>query len=143
VKIILIIILAMSFLNGCATLGWKPTEDQLNQYETNLQLANFTEAGLFVVLDSLCASQLLTRPQCIAGYGADMEWDNAFALAMSAISDYRNGVGSQETMTRIVREATAAALRITKLIKDIIASKATTAPLKSKAKPAKSPPTKK
>jgi hypothetical protein len=129
-----VMLTALAFGSGCATLGWKPSEDQLLQYEQNLGIANFTEAGLFVVFDSLCSSQTLDEKSCVAGYAADVEWDSAYALAVSAIADYRAGKGDQETMQKYVSAAMTSALRIVALIKNLSSSKAATAQMKAKGK---------
>jgi hypothetical protein len=128
-----VLVMVVAFGSGCATLGFKPSEDQLIQYEQNLGIANFTEAGIFVVFDQLCAAKTLDENSCVIGYAADLEWNNAYTLAMGAIADYRAGKTDQATMKKLVSEATGAALRIVALIKNLNASKPATAQMKNKA----------
>jgi len=141
--IVVVLLTALAFGSGCATLGWKPSEDQLLQYEQTLGMANFTEAGLYVVLDSLCGSAILNEAQCKVGYAADTEWDNAYTLAMGAIADYRAGKTDIETMQKLVSAATASAIRITKLIKELLGSKPSTVKAQTAGKAMAKPPTKK
>uniref|UniRef100_A0A6M3JRL2 Lipoprotein n=1 Tax=viral metagenome TaxID=1070528 RepID=A0A6M3JRL2_9ZZZZ len=119
-KKLFIVVVALAFLSGCATLGWKPTEDQLQKYEQDLRAANLTEAGLFIVFDSLCVSAVLDAKSCVIGYAADAEWDAAYTLAMKAIADYRAGTTDEEMMKKYFNEAMKSVDRIVKLIKDII-----------------------
>jgi len=121
-----VLLTALAFGSGCATLGWKPSEDQLLQYEQTLGIANYTEAGLFIVFDTLCSSAVLNESQCTIGYAADTEWDNAYTLAMGAIADYRAGKTDIETMQKLVSAATASAVRIVRLIKELVADKSST-----------------
>lgn len=132
---LMVIILTMGcFVSGCATLGWKPSEDQLIQYEQNLGIANFTEAGMFVVFDSLCAAKAIDEKSCVIGYAADTEWDGAYLLAINAIADYRAGKTDQATMQKYVTAAMTSALRIVALIKNLNSSKPATLQMKVKGK---------
>lgn len=133
VKKLLLVFVTLAFLTGCATLGWKPSEEDLQRYETDLRTANLTEAGLFIVFDSLCTSKVLDEKSCVIGYAADLEWDNAYSLAMKAVADYRAGTAEEEMMVKYFTEAMKSVDRIVKTIKDIIGKQPLTLKLKSKA----------
>jgi hypothetical protein len=128
----MILLTALAFGSGCATLGWKPTPEQVDQYESNLLIANSGELAVFIVFDTLCSSSILKPEQCTAGYAADTEWDNVYGLAMQAIADYRAGKTEAEMVQKYVRECTAAGVRIVALIKSILADKPATQALHSK-----------
>jgi len=145
-KKMFVVLVCVAFLGGCATFGWKPSEDDLVTYENRLMAANAAELGIFIVFDGLCASKVLNETQCVAGYAADNEWDNAYTLAMGAIADYRAGTSDEAMMKKYIAAATASSIRIINLIKSILASKPSTEQARSKAsklKPPLPPPVKK
>lgn len=132
--IFLVLLTALAFLGGCASLGWKPSADQLNQYQSNLRIANLTESGAFMIFNQFCIQKTLPEKTCVVGYAADAEWDNAYELATVAIVDYKAGKTDEEMMIKYITAAMEAEARIVKLIKELVSSQPTTVLMKEKGK---------
>ena len=115
------------FTLASCTPFWKPTEEELLMMEQTLGAANAAEAALFATMDALCTSGTIPADKCSDGYALDKEWQLNYQLAMTAISDYRAGVGGIEMISKYYPQAIASGIRTIALIKDLIASKPATA----------------
>lgn len=117
-------------LTGCSAMGWKPSDDQLNQYQAILVSANTTEATLFIAFDAACTSKAIPDSDCVIGYSANTAWDTVYKAALKAIADYRAGIIDSQQMKTAVNTAIDSSTKTSQSLKALGSNKASTLKLR-------------